>query len=102
MARIGGNCLKEVTRPGDTLAEKLGEMGLSVEAFSRKAGLPQERVISFIDGTSAVDADMAAAFGKVTGIPAHFWLKRQEAFDKYEEEREKAGSSLIRRIAAAF
>lgn len=90
--------LEDVTLPGDTLAEKIKEMGISISEFSQKAELPEKCVAAFITGEIPVTDDMAKAFEQVTHIPAYFWIKRQKAYDDCEEK--KKGASFFRRIAA--
>ena len=69
--------------PGETLAEKLQELEMSVSDFSAQAGLPAFMVESIIAGTMSVTADMALAFEQVTLIPAHYWLNAQHNYDEY-------------------
>ena len=63
--------------PGTTLAEKLEELGLSVEEFALRSGLPINTVKEVIEGMRSVTEDLAAAFEKVTKIPVRFWLQKQ-------------------------
>lgn len=66
--------------PGTTLAEKVEELGMSVEEFASHSGLPINTVKEVIKGKLSVTEDLAAAFEKMTKIPARFWLQKQNIF----------------------
>jgi HTH-type transcriptional regulator / antitoxin HigA len=71
-----------VTHPGVTLDEKLTEMGMSQKEFALRTGKPEKTISLVISGHSSVTPDMAVVFEKVLGIPASFWMKRQQLFDE--------------------
>jgi HTH-type transcriptional regulator / antitoxin HigA len=71
-----------VTHPGVTLEEKLTEMGMSQKEFALRTGKPEKTISMVISGQSSITPDMAVVFEKVLGIPASFWLKRQQLFDE--------------------
>ena len=75
--------------PGVILAEKLGELGMSVCEFALRSGKPEKTISAILIGKDSVSADMAAAFESVTKIPAHFWMSVQRGFDDYAA-RQKA------------
>ena len=78
------------------LDEKLDEMGMSIENFSKETSIPASVLWDVTHGDKPVTADMALAFEKVTRIPARIWLKRQEGFDDYIGK--KAKSSYMERV----
>jgi addiction module HigA family antidote len=69
--------------PGETLSEKLKEMGMSVKEFAVKTSIPEKTILAIINGSSSITSDMAIAFEIVTRIPAHFWLNKQRSYDGY-------------------
>lgn len=71
-----------VTHPGVTLKEKLDELGMSQKEFAIRTGKPEQTVVKVIDGQSALTPDMAVQFEAVLGIPARFWLNRQQQYDE--------------------
>lgn len=85
--------------PGETLSEKLGEMGMDTKTFSVKAALPEKLVQAVLRTEHPVTPHMAAAFEKVTLIPASYWLNCQKHYDAYKSPGEKGESSIFRRIA---
>ncbi len=81
-----------VFHPGETLEEKLEEMGMSKKEFALRTGKPEKTIIAIIKGNSSVTKDMAFKFENVTKIPVRFWLNSQQAYDEFiaKEKREKA------------
>jgi addiction module HigA family antidote len=69
--------------PGETLAEKLEEMGMSSKEFAIRSGKPEKTISAVINGKSAITPDMAIQFETVTKIPAHFWMNSQRGYDEY-------------------
>lgn len=80
-----------VYHPGETLNEKLEEMGMSVKEFAVRTSKPEKTIIAVLNGDSAVTSDMAISFENVTRIPAHFWMNKQCLYDEYKarEKREE-------------
>lgn len=84
-----------VFHPGETLEEKLQEMGMGPKEFSIRTGKPEKTIFAIIKGESNITADMAVQFESVTKIPAHFWLNSQRAYDEYiAREKRKEMISL--------
>lgn len=75
--------------PGDTLREKLEEMGMSVKEFAVRTSKPEKTINAVLNGDSSVTPDMAIAFEQVTLIPAHMWLNLQRTFDEYVARQKK-------------
>ncbi len=70
--------------PGDTLKEKLNELGMSIKEFSVRTSKPEKTIIAVIKGTSSITSEMAVSFESVTRIPAHFWMNKQRLYDEYQ------------------
>lgn len=84
--------LPEVYHPGETLDEKLKEMGMGVKEFATRVSKPEKTIIAVLKGKSSITPDMAVAFEMVTKIPAHMWLRHQKSYDEFiaRQKREKS------------
>ena len=60
-----------VFHPGETLADKLEEMGMGVKEFAVRTSKPEKTIIAVIKGDSAITSDMSVAFETVSKIPSH-------------------------------
>jgi HTH-type transcriptional regulator/antitoxin HigA len=78
--------------PGETLEEKLEELGMGPKEFSVRTGKPEKTIIAILKGKSSITPEMAVQFEHVLKIPAHFWLNIQRTYDEYlaREDRKKA------------
>lgn len=82
--------------PGVTLAEKLQELGVSVQEFAVFTSKPVDMIQSIINGEMSVTSDLAIAFEHFTHIPAHFWINKQRNYDAYKARyRKEAAASPI-------
>lgn len=75
--------LAVVYHPGETLGEKLKEMGMSIKEFAVRTTKPEKTIIAVIKGTSSITSEMAVSFENVTKIPARIWLNMQRMYDEY-------------------
>ncbi len=84
--------LPVVFHPGETLDEKLQEMGMGVKEFATRVSKPEKTIIAVIKGKSSITPDMAVAFEMVTKIPADMWLRHQKSYDEFiaRKRREKS------------
>ena len=69
--------------PGETLGEKLEELGMGPKEFAIRTCKPEKTIIAVLKGKSSITADMAIQFEHVTKNPANFWLNSQRNFDEY-------------------
>ena len=74
---------QSVPHPGETLKEKLDEMGMSYSEFANLSGTPENIIISIIKEESSITPDMAVQFENVTKISATFWMNHQKGYDDY-------------------
>ncbi|MCU7549324.1 HigA family addiction module antitoxin [Chitinophagaceae bacterium LB-8] len=82
---------QSVPHPGETLSEKLDELGMGPKEFAVRTGKPEKTITAILKGESSVTADMAVLFEDVLKIPAHFWLNNQRNYDEYlAREKRKA------------
>ncbi|MBD5272902.1 MAG: HigA family addiction module antidote protein [Bacteroides sp.] len=84
--------LPVVYHPGETLDEKLQEMGMGVKEFATRVSKPEKTIIAVLKGKSSITPDMAVAFEMVTKIPANMWLRLQKSYDEFlaRKKREKS------------
>lgn len=76
--------------PGETLKEKLEEMGMGPKEFAIRTGKPEKTITAVLGGDSSITTDMAVQFENVTKIPAGFWINHQKNHDEYlAREKEK-------------
>ena len=71
------------THPGETLEEKLEEMGIDTKEFALKTGKSEKTISSVLKGKSSTTTNMAVQFENVTKIPAQFWMNAQKDYDQY-------------------
>jgi HTH-type transcriptional regulator/antitoxin HigA len=76
-----------VFHPGETLSEKLKEMGMGIKEFALRTSKPEKTIIAVIHGESAITPEMAVGFENVTRIPAHYWMNLQRAYDEYKARK---------------
>ncbi len=69
--------------PGETLEEKLEELGMGPKEFALRTGKPEKTIIAVLKGKSSITPEMAVQFEHVLKIPAHFWLNMQRSYDEY-------------------
>jgi HTH-type transcriptional regulator / antitoxin HigA len=85
------------THPGETLKEKLEELGIGPKEFAVKADKPEKTITAILNGESSITPDMAIQFERVLKIPANFWLQRQVDYDEAiarDKEQLKFGEAL--------
>jgi len=83
--------LPVVYHPGETLEEKIQEIGMGVKEFATRVSKPEKTIIAVIKGKSSITPDMALSFEMVTRIPADMWLRYQNNYDEFvaRKRREK-------------
>lgn len=91
---------QSVPHPGETLAEKLEEMGMGPKEFALRTGKPEKTVIAVLKGESSITPDMAVQFENVTRIPANYWMNHQRGFDEFIA-REKRKATIDEAVAWA-
>ena len=63
--------------PGEVLAEKLAELGMSQREFATRTGLTPKHINRIIRGHAGYRAATAIRFERVTGMSATLWLQLQ-------------------------
>ena len=67
--------------PGEHLAEELNELGLSAAEFSRRLGVPTNRISQILNGRRSITGDTALRLGHFFGTSAAFWLNLQSLYE---------------------
>lgn len=75
--------------PGETLSEKLNEIGMSAKEFSIRSKVPVETITSVMNGETRITQTLAVQFESVLKIPAHFWMNKQRVYDDYLSRESK-------------
>ena len=70
--------------PGETLIEKLDELGLNTNEFAELTGRPEKTIIAVLKGKIDITPDLATQFERVTQIPANFWINSQRHYDEFQ------------------
>ena len=73
--------------PGETVEEKLEELGMAIKEFAVRTGTSEKTIIAIIKGKSAITPEMAVLFEQILKIPAHFWLNMQRNYDEYRTRK---------------
>ena len=69
-----------VSAPGETLEELLNEKGMSQAELAERTGRPKKTINEIIKGKAAITAETALQFERVLGIPAAFWIAREQNY----------------------
>lgn len=78
-----------VSHPGETLREKLDEVGIGPKEFAIRTGKPEKTISEVLHGHSAITPDMAVLFENILKIPARFWLQRQYHYDEAQARKKR-------------
>jgi addiction module HigA family antidote len=79
-----------VSPPGDTLAETLEELGMTQAELATRMGRPQKLISEIINGKAAITPDTASQLERVLGVPARFWLKREQHYQEWRTRQQEA------------
>ena len=69
-----------VSPPGETIRDILEDVEMSQVDLARRMGRPPNKVNQIIQGKKAITADTALELENVLGLPASFWLKREQNY----------------------
>lgn len=81
-----------VSPPGETLEETIEVLGMSQAELAERMGRPQKTINEIVNGKPAITPDTALQLERVLGVPAHFWLNREQHYQEWrarqaEEDR---------------
>jgi len=72
-----------VTPAGETLLETLEAVGMSQTELATRMGRPYKTVNEIIRNKASITAETAVQLEQVLGIPASFWLKREQRYREF-------------------
>lgn len=80
-----------ISPPGDTLQEILAAYPMSQAELAERIGRPKERVNDIIKGREPITTKTAFQLEKVLGMPASFWIMREQEYRRklYEIEQKE-------------
>lgn len=92
-----------VSAPGETLLETLETIGMSQAELAKRMGRPVKTINEIIQGKAAITVETALQLEQVLGIPASFWLKREQHYRESlarlsEEQRLKSWVGWLKEI----
>jgi HTH-type transcriptional regulator / antitoxin HigA len=80
-----------VSVPGETLEEVLESRGMSQAELAERTGRPKKTINEIVKGKAAITPETALQFERVLGIPAAFWIAREQ---NYREALARAKEAL--------
>src|ERR1022692_4915814 len=66
--------------PGEHLAKKLKELGMSAAELARKLNIPTHRITGILNAQRAITGDTALRLAHFFGTSAEFWLNLQSLY----------------------
>lgn len=83
--------------PGETLEEVLEMRGMTQADLARRTGRPTKTINEIIKGKTAITPETALQLERVLGIPAGFWMKREQHYRESlaRQDEEEALSDQI-------
>jgi antitoxin HigA-1 len=87
--------------PGEIIREDvLPELAISVTEAARQLGVSRVQFSRFINGRSAVSADLAIRLALWLGGSAQSWMRMQADYDLWQAEHSGKPAPLVHRVAA--
>lgn len=78
--------------PGDTLEELLDERGMSQAELAERTGRSKKLINEIVQGKAPISAETALQLELVLGVPARFWLEREQQYRESLARRDEAAS----------
>lgn len=66
--------------PGETLRDRLRQIGLSQSELSMRAGLSTKHVNQIMRGIAPITLETAISLERITGVPANVWNRRESDY----------------------
>lgn len=95
-----------VSAPGETLEETIDALGMAQSELAERMGRPQKTISEIINGKAAITPETALQLERVLGVPAHFWLTREQHYREWcarqaEDERLQAEQGWLASLPVA-
>jgi len=83
---------KSIGHPGVPLAAKLQELDMSPKDFAKQIDADIEVIIDIImeKEEAVITPELAESFHKALGIPANYWLRGQDLYNKLVSNKKKS------------
>ena len=88
----------QVSPPGETLDELLEARGMSQAQLAGRTGHSKKMINEIIQGKAPISAETALQLELVLGIPAHFWLTREQHYRESLARQEQKKLTLLQRV----
>src|ERR1035441_4780316 len=69
-----------VSPPGETLQDLLESRRMSQAELADRTGRPKKTINEIVRGKAAITAETALQFERVLGVPASFWISREQNY----------------------
>jgi addiction module HigA family antidote len=69
-----------VSPPGDSILELLEAVGMTLESLAQSMGMSEDAVEEIIQGNAIITPEIALQLESVFGVPAAFWLRREQHY----------------------
>jgi len=73
---------ERVSHPGETLKETLASIGMSQKELAERMGRPIKTINEIVKGKTWIMPETALQLETVLGVPANFWMSRQNQHDE--------------------
>jgi addiction module HigA family antidote len=73
----------DVSAPGETLREILGERSISQVDLAGRMGRPQKTISEIVNGKASITPETALELELVLGVQADFWIAREREYRTY-------------------
>lgn len=70
----------DVSVPGETLLDTMTALGMSRVDLAERSGRPIKRIREIIAGEAPITPDLARDLERVLGVPAGFWINRENQY----------------------
>jgi HTH-type transcriptional regulator/antitoxin HigA len=86
-----------VSPPGETLLEVIEDRGMTQAELADRTGRPRKTISEIINGKAIITPETALQLERVLGIPARFWLDREQHYRESLARQEE-----VKRLEAHF
>lgn len=77
-----------VSRPGETLEELLDDREMTQADLAERTGRSKKTINEIIQGKTAITPETAIQLERVLGVPASFWLAREQHYREYKARQQ--------------
>jgi HTH-type transcriptional regulator/antitoxin HigA len=97
---------QQISPPGNTIRATLEDLGMSQAELARRMGRPPGKINEIIQGKRGITAETALELESVLGLPASFWLNREQAYrlalsEQAQLQQQQADCEIAREFPCA-